>query len=180
MDEIKAAHPKARHHCYAYRCLERDEITEFASDAGEPSGSAGQPILGELRRNELINICVIVVRYFGGTKLGIPGLIHAYREGTRMALTAAELVTVMRTVGFIAEMPIALQPKFYAACKQEGLEIEQPEYHHRFSAFIRIPLRDLEVHVHQLLSRVAGQEGDPDQLCAWLDMTLQQKENPGG
>ena len=174
---VKALHPKARHHCYAYRILERDEITEFATDAGEPAGSAGQPILGEIRRNALLNICVIVVRYFGGTKLGIPGLIHAYRESAHHAIATAKRITVERTVLFTLEMPIALQPMFYSACKQCHVEIEQPEYRERFHAQIRVPLKETDDHVLQLLSHIAGKTGSTDQLCRWLDVSLERIED---
>lgn len=173
---IRALHPKARHHCYAYRFLERDEITEYATDAGEPTGSAGQPILGELRRNNLINVCVIVVRYFGGTKLGIPGLIHAYRESTWQAILAAEQITIRRTVTFLIDMPIALQPMFYVACKQRGLEIERPEYQDRFTAQVRIPMEHTEEHMQHMLALIAGKEGTSDQLCRWLGMAVTRKE----
>ena len=75
---LKKAHPKAAHHCFAYR-IGTDGNSFRVSDDGEPSGSAGKPILGQIDSKEVTNITVIVVRYFGGSLLGVPGLINAYR-----------------------------------------------------------------------------------------------------
>ncbi len=90
--ELRAAHPKAVHHCLAYR-LGHDGTQFRASDDGEPSGSAGRPMLGAIDRAGLTNVMVVVVRYFGGTLLGIPGLIHAYGTVTDDALKSAEKVS---------------------------------------------------------------------------------------
>lgn len=84
-------HFKARHHCYAYRIGQTGDRWR-ANDDGEPSNSAGKPILGQLDSAELINVLVIVVRYFGGVKLGVSGLIEAYREATVDALAQAQIV----------------------------------------------------------------------------------------
>ena len=92
LDEMKILHPKARHICYAYR-LGISETQEKAADAGEPGGSAGLPILNQLRSSNLDNCLVVVVRYFGGTKLGIPGLIHAYKTATQMVIETNKIVT---------------------------------------------------------------------------------------
>ena len=80
--ELKEKYYDARHHCFAWS-LGVDGIRFRANDDGEPSGTAGKPIYGQLLSNELTNILVVVIRYFGGTKLGVPGLIHAYKEATR-------------------------------------------------------------------------------------------------
>lgn len=97
-EEIKAAqdglrkkYHDARHHCYAY-ILGRDMTDIRANDDGEPNHSAGDPILNQIRSRELSDVLVVVVRYFGGTKLGVSGLINAYKTATTEALDAAKLV----------------------------------------------------------------------------------------
>ena len=91
LDDLHHAHPKARHYCFAYK-LGVDDNKYRINDDGEPSGTAGKPIFGQLLSFGLTNILVVVVRYFGGTKLGVPGLIHAYKEATKSALESAEIV----------------------------------------------------------------------------------------
>ena len=88
---LREIHPRANHHVYAYR-LGMDRMQYRLSDDGEPSGSSGRPILNTLYSKEITNVLVIVVRYFGGTLLGIPGLINAYRSATEDALENAEIV----------------------------------------------------------------------------------------
>lgn len=89
--EIKKEHPKARHHCYAWR-LTTDRSVFRINDDGEPSGTAGRPILNTLLSHDVTNILVVVVRYFGGTLLGVPGLINAYKTATEEALTHAKII----------------------------------------------------------------------------------------
>ena len=96
----------ARHVCYAY--MLGAERTEFrANDNGEPSGTAGKPILGQINSNELTNILIIVVRYFGGIKLGTSGLIVAYKQAAAEAIAAAEIIekTVDTDITFLFEYP---------------------------------------------------------------------------
>jgi uncharacterized YigZ family protein len=97
-EQIKSAlagiikeHHSARHHCYAYRLNPRG-IYERANDDGEPRNSAGFPILGQLKSLQLVNVLVVVVRYFGGTKLGVPGLIQAYKMAAKETLNNAAVV----------------------------------------------------------------------------------------
>lgn len=99
LDSLRKRYYDATHHCYAWR-LGPDGANFRANDDGEPSGTAGRPILGQLLSNNLTDCLVVVVRYFGGTKLGVPGLIAAYRESAAAAIAAAQIVqrTVDRTV----------------------------------------------------------------------------------
>ncbi len=85
LQALKKEHPKANHHCYAYR-IGTDGTQYRANDDGEPSGSAGKPILGQIDSLGLTNTLVVVVRYFGGSLLGVPGLINAYKTATAQAL----------------------------------------------------------------------------------------------
>lgn len=88
---IKKEHPKATHHCFAYR-IGLDGNIFRVNDDGEPSGSAGRPILGQIDSKQLTNVLIIVVRYFGGTLLGVPGLINAYRSAAALALQVTPIV----------------------------------------------------------------------------------------
>lgn len=99
LDALRKKYYDATHHCYAWR-LGPGGASWRANDDGEPSGTAGKPILGQLLSHELTDCLVVVVRYFGGTKLGVPGLIAAYKESAAEAIAAAEIVrrTVDRTI----------------------------------------------------------------------------------
>ena len=90
--EVKKEHPKATHHCFAYR-LGLDGNNFRVSDDGEPSGSAGRPILGQIDSKQITNLLVVVVRYFGGTLLGVPGLINAYKTAAALALQVTPVVS---------------------------------------------------------------------------------------
>lgn len=91
---IPELYPKATHYCWAYRIGHGTKLQEHCSDAGEPSGTAGRPILGSIKRNLLENSLVIVTRYFGGIKLGVRGLIDAYEGAAELAIEEAGAVTL--------------------------------------------------------------------------------------
>ncbi len=92
LEKIRAEHPKATHHCYAFRMGLNGENYR-ANDDGEPSGSAGLPIYNQLLAHEITNVLVISVRYYGGTKLGVSGLVKAYKESAKITLEEANIVT---------------------------------------------------------------------------------------
>jgi uncharacterized YigZ family protein len=94
LQALKKEYYDARHYCYAF-IIGRDSDFYRAGDDGEPANSAGAPILGQIRSKELSDVLVVVVRYFGGTKLGVPGLINAYKTAAAEALEAAETITVL-------------------------------------------------------------------------------------
>ena len=94
LKDIKKKYFDSRHNCYAYRIEDEDTIIERASDDGEPSGTAGAPILNILNKMELMNVLVIVTRYFGGIKLGAGGLVRAYSKSVLEAIEASEIIEV--------------------------------------------------------------------------------------
>ncbi|HEY0030535.1 MAG TPA: YigZ family protein [Bacteroidia bacterium] len=98
---LRKLHPSARHHCYAFR-LGADKQAYRANDDGEPSNTAGKPILGQIQSKDLTNILVVVVRYFGGTLLGVSGLINAYKLAAADALNNAQITE--KTVNDIYEL----------------------------------------------------------------------------
>jgi len=91
LNKVKAEHPKASHHCFAWR-LGLDGNSFRVSDDGEPSGSAGRPILGQIDSKEITNALIVVTRYFGGTLLGVPGLINAYKTAASLTLQITPVV----------------------------------------------------------------------------------------
>jgi uncharacterized YigZ family protein len=99
MESLKLEHPKSRHIVYAYRYInEFDQIVESLSDDGEPKGSSGSTALEVLRGNQLVNTAVLIVRYFGGTKLGIGGLIRAYGKSVNLVLKEAQLLPYIKLI----------------------------------------------------------------------------------
>lgn len=95
LQEIKKEYWDASHHCYAYR-IDPEKETEFSSDDGEPSGTAGLPILNQLKSENLIDVGAIVIRYFGGTKLGKSGLIEAYGSAIQLCIQKADLLKIQQ------------------------------------------------------------------------------------
>lgn len=116
LNEIKKEHPKATHHCFAYR-LGNDGNNFRVSDDGEPSGSAGRPILGQIDSKKLTDVLVIVVRYFGGTLLGVPGLINAYRSAASMALQLTPVITKAVTSRYVLQFDYTQMNEVMAVVK---------------------------------------------------------------
>ena len=127
LDALRKRYYDATHHCYAWRLVPGGEHFR-ANDDGEPSGTAGRPILGQLLANSLTDCLVVVVRYFGGTKLGVPGLIAAYRESAAEAIAAAEIVelTVDRTVR--VDFPYVAMNAIMRVVKEQQPRIEEQTF----------------------------------------------------
>lgn len=124
---LKKEHHSARHHCYAWR-IGTEEILTRANDDGEPSSTAGKPILGQLTSYELTNILVVVVRYFGGTLLGVSGLINAYKNATIEALNNADIVSKLIENTFELKFEYPLLNTVMQTTKQEGLNIVETDF----------------------------------------------------
>ena len=106
LSSLKTKYHDARHHCYAYALgLHRD--TFRAVDDGEPSSTAGKPILGQIITNNLTNVLIVVVRYFGGIKLGVPGLIQAYRQASADAISNASIIQRTEDITLHLQFPYA-------------------------------------------------------------------------
>lgn len=130
LDSLKETHHKARHWCYAYR-LGVDGMQFRANDDGEPSGSAGRPILGQIDSAGVTDVLIVVVRYFGGTLLGVPGLINAYKEASALALAEAEVVekNIEKTVWLKCGYPslndaIRIAKQFQADILEQDLQLD--------------------------------------------------------
>ncbi len=160
LDELRKRYYDATHHCYAWRLGPRGEQFR-ANDDGEPSGTAGKPILGQLLSHELTDTLIVVVRYFGGTKLGVPGLIAAYREAAAEAIAAARIVerTVDRTIRI--DFPYAAMNDIMRVVKEERPRIVEQ----RFDNLCTMRLAIRESCAERLAERLkkAGGSIDPAQ-----------------
>lgn len=143
LDAVKSEHPKARHWCYAYR-LTPDRSVFRVNDDGEPSGSAGRPILNTLLSNDLTNILVVVVRYFGGTLLGIPGLINAYKVATQEALDVAKIIEKTQDDVYKIDFDYLQMNDVMRIIKEDELTILKQDFDNRCS--ITLSIRKLNVN----------------------------------
>lgn len=151
---IKSLHPKARHHCWAYR-LSTDRSVFRINDDGEPSGTAGRPILNVLLSVDVTNIIVIVVRYFGGTLLGVPGLINAYKTATQEALNAATIV--QKTVNDIYKVTFdyVQMNAIMRIVKEENVTILDQQYDN--TCILKLEIR--KMHVNIVIGKLEKVEG---------------------
>ena len=125
IEQLKEVHPKANHFCYAYR-LGLDKYNFRVNDDGEPSGTAGKPILGQIDSNGLTNCLVVVVRYFGGVKLGVSGLILAYKETAKQTIGATSLIKITIKEKYKVRCTYLEQNKLYKIfSKAKATVIEQ-------------------------------------------------------
>lgn len=125
--ELKKEHHSARHHCYAWR-LGTEEIRVRANDDGEPSSTAGKPILGQLQSFDVTNILVVVVRYFGGTLLGVSGLINAYRSATTDVLNNAKILSKIIEIQYELKFEYPMLNTVMNKLKQANYEIVSTDF----------------------------------------------------
>ena len=123
---LKKEHPKAVHHCFAYR-LGLDGNNFRVSDDGEPSGTAGKPILGQIDSKQIVNVLVIVVRYFGGALLGVPGLINAYKTVTALALQLTAILQKQVLINYHLQFDYTRMNDVMMIVRQFGCEIVKQE-----------------------------------------------------
>jgi len=152
----KAAHPDATHNVPAYRVRSDDGIVrEHASDEGEPSGSAGKPVLNVLQQREVADVVVVVTRYFGGTELGVGGLARAYGEATKRALDAADVVERMPHRRLTIESTYDDSGTVRGILESEALDFEA-DYGERVSFEALAPTDEVERVADRLRSATSG------------------------
>ena len=140
--EVQSQHPKASHWCYAYR-LGTDGNNYRANDDGEPSGTAGKPILGRIDSFGLVNVIVIVVRYFGGTLLGASGLISSYKESAILTLKSAKIVEKVVEDIYAFHFDYSIMSEVMNAIKKQKLEMVHQDFGN--SGLVHIAIRQSEV-----------------------------------
>jgi uncharacterized YigZ family protein len=150
--EIRSLHPKATHVCYAYRLGITGEVNK-AADSGEPSGSAGMPILNQLRSVGLTNIICLVVRYYGRTKLGIPGLNKAYKDATRNAIDHVRMVERNLTKRMIIEVEFLKVNEVIHVLKMYKIDKFEIEQHEGGSSMFFQINEEIESQILQALNR---------------------------
>jgi len=154
LNQVKAEHPKARHHCWAWR-LSTDKTVFRLNNDGEPSGSAGRPILNTLLSFEVTNVIVVVVRYFGGTLLGIQGLINAYKTATMECLKATQIIEQTIKDYYEISFDYSVMNDAMKIVKDEDLEVLKQEFDN--TCMMEISIRQMLVNrVISKLEKVAG------------------------
>lgn len=149
VQSLRKEYHDARHHCYAYRLGYKGDIFR-ASDDGEPSGSAGRPILGQIDSAGLSDVLVVVVRYFGGIKLGIPGLIRAYKSSTADALSRARIVPKTATASFLAEFDYLAMNPVMKVLKEMDIQPRRQEFGENCSMEIAVRLSAVKIFKEKL------------------------------
>ncbi len=157
IEQLKTEHPSSRHACYAYQ-LGIDGNEYRANDDGEPNGSAGLPILNQIKSKEVTNVLVVVVRYFGGTKLGVSGLVTAYKEAAKDALDKADIVEKIPTADISIQFPLSSIGDVERIIRQHNFSIkhqdfgsdcqwtiEVPESEHKLASDILYAVKDVDL-----------------------------------
>lgn len=150
LQEIKKEHPKAVHHCFAYR-LGTDGNQFRSSDDGEPSGTAGKPILGQIDSRQLTDMAVVVVRYFGGTLLGVPGLIQAYKTATSLALQTIPIIQKPVLINYEVQFDYTMMNDVMQVVRQCHCEVISQE----IQLFCRMRLGIPKSRLEQAFSRLS-------------------------
>lgn len=155
VEEQRKAHPKCNHHCYAYR-LGPGQDRWRANDDGEPSGTAGKPILGQIDKAELSDVVIVVSRYFGGTKLGTSGLINAYREAAVEAIAAVEVGVQPLTKSVTLRFGYDLMSPVMSALSKLGLEMAEQDFGASAVVRLDLPRSTTAGTVKELKAAIAG------------------------
>lgn len=151
LTKIKKKYYDARHHCFAYRIKKGEGIIAKQSDDGEPQGTAGSPMLNILEKTNLVNVLVVVTRYFGGTLLGMGGLVKAYTESTKMALENSK--EVEKEEGYVIETVLGYDNigKFEYFCTQNNIRITNKEYQDKIKILMEVSKEKYNKNVEKTL-----------------------------
>ena len=154
LEEIRKEYRDARHHCYAYK-IGTGEDNWRVNDDGEPSGSAGKPILGQINSYEITNVLIVVIRYFGGTLLGVGGLINAYRSAAREALENNTIVSEQVMEKLQISFPYEAMNDVMKVIKDENLEQSNQVFELQCSLTLGFRASKLDI-IHGRLNHIEG------------------------
>ena len=143
LEDLKAKHHKARHWCYAWQ-IGKEDFQYRANDDGEPSNSAGMPIYGQIQSFEVTNILIVVVRYFGGVKLGVGGLINAYKTAAQMALEASDILKRTIDEVFVVKFDYPEMNKVMQVIKKNNLNVIDQKLEIDCKIFIAVRKKEAE------------------------------------
>lgn len=166
LEEICKKYHDARHHCFAYRIIGENSVMERASDDGEPSGTAGAPMLQLLNKNELVNILVVVTRYFGGILLGTGGLVRAYSQATSEAVQKASWIDLEK--GEVVKLPVSYQNLAYLQyyCRKNDISILETNFDKEPYTILEIAIDKKGKFLHEM---------EEKQFCIQKMEVLQEK-----
>lgn len=136
--QIEKKYYDAKHHCFAYRLQNNGDVIERFSDNGEPSGTAGQPILGIIRGKELTNVLIIVTRYFGGILLGTGGLVRAYADSAKQVLEEIKIIKKDDGLKIMYEIHYNDLEKLKYYLRQNSIKIYKTEYFQNIEVYVEI------------------------------------------
>lgn len=140
LQQAREAYPDARHYCWAYIMGDSpNSLTAAMSDDGEPSGTAGKPMLNVLQHKPINNVMVIVIRYFGGIKLGAGGLVRAYSQAVEQACSQADLVPIIAKSQYTVKLSFADESWLRHTCGKFEGEIENTDYQQEVTVEVSIP-----------------------------------------
>ena len=162
VDRLRAEHHGARHHCFSYRIAKVEDTLEGprlakdgiwrANDDGEPSGTAGRPILGQIDSKGLQNVLVVVVRYFGGILLGVPGLIRAYKTSTADALASAQIIEKIAARSFRVNFDYLSMNAVMKVLKDLDLQPSAQDFGEQCSLQVRVRLSLIDTFTDKMQS----------------------------
>ena len=148
--EVKKKYYDAKHHCIAYRIIDEGRVVERASDDGEPSGTAGAPMLNLLKGNNLCNVLVVVTRYFGGILLGTGGLVRAYSEATNLVIQKSKMINITEGYEITLKLEYNNLDAFNYYCKNNNIIILNIEYAENISIKIEMETDKKEIFMKDI------------------------------
>ena len=149
LENIQKKYYDAKHNCYAYRVIEEGSVLERSSDDGEPSGTAGAPILNLLQQQNLCNNIIIVTRYFGGILLGTGGLVRAYSQSAKDVIEQSKIIK--KQEGYEIELEIEYKDfeKLKYLCSKKGINIKNTEYLENITVVLEIKEEDKDIFISE-------------------------------
>lgn len=155
LDRVRGEFPNASHHCWAWRLGVGGHVTR-SSDDGEPAGSAGRPILAQIEGHGLVDVTLVVSRWFGGTKLGVGGLVRAYGGAAGKTLDRAPIATVIVTRRVVLEFPYDCSGPLQGLLAASALEPVEAQYGASVRLVLDVPERELDEFASEARERSAG------------------------